>query len=333
LAKTICEHILEANGGESPAAVFLVGGGSLITGLVQAVSDKLAVPIERVALGSQSNLKNITLPTDSESTFGAQLITPLGIAVTGALNKGYDFSTIMLNDKAVRIFDTNNVTVFELLSMAGYKSEQILGRSGRTLTYTLDGVRKTVRGGGFEPAVIKLSGKAVSLSAKVTGGDLVEFVPAVCGENARITLREAVPDAKDLLAVKVNDKLSEWNYEVQNLDKIEVGSVAPVAEIPETPKPVPVPKPTAGAVAAQTANALLTRAKREVAVKLNGTLIVLEPTADGSPHTFIELLNYVDMDFDNPPTEKAQYVTKLNGFAAGFSDTLKDGDVAELAWE
>jgi cell division ATPase FtsA len=336
LAKTICENILEANG-EPPAAVFLVGGGSLITGLAQAVSEKLGLPPERVAMGSQANLKNINVPAPSD--FGAEFITPLGIAVTGAMNKGYDFSTITLNDKAIRIFDTNNITVFELLSMAGYKSEQILGRSGRNLTYTVDGVRKTIRGSGFEPAVIKLGGKIVSLNTKVTGGDRVEFTPAVCGTNASVTLRNAVPHVKDLLAVKVNEKLSEWNYEVRNLDKIEIAAESAVPAV----KPAPVPKPAAAAksaaapkpvapvpTAALEANALLNKAKREVTVKLNGVAVTLEPNADGSPHTFIELLNHVDLDLDNP---QGNYVTMVNGKPSGFSDVLKEGDDVVLEWK
>jgi len=336
LAKTICEHILEANEG-SPAAVFLVGGGSLVGGLREAVADRLSLPLERVALGSQVNLKNVNV---GENVLGAEFITPLGIAVTGAMNKGYDFSVIMLNDKAVRIFDTNNVSVFELLSMAGYKSAQILGRSGRNLSYTIDGQRKTVRGGGFEPAVIKLDGKVAPLSAKVSGGDKVEFTPAISGTNAAITLREAVPAVKDLLSVKVNGKLSEWSYEIQNLDKIEI--------LVEAEKPAPPPqKPqaavlpdvgrgvrTAPPTAAIAANALLSKAKREVTVNLNGELITLEPNADGTKHTFIELLNHAQMDFDNPPDgSKGGYVTKINGMSAAFSDELKDGDVVELKWE
>jgi cell division ATPase FtsA len=217
LASTICDHVTEANDG-APAAVFLIGGGSLVKGLAQAVSEKLSLPPERVALGSDESLKGIDT---GSNTMGAEFVTPLGIAVTGVMNKGYDFSVITLNEKSIRIFNTNRITVFELLTMAGYKSAQILGRSGHSLTYSLNGERVTVRGGGFEPAVITMGGKAVSLYDKVTGGDSVEFTPAVCGENARVSLREAVPQS-DRSEVTVNGEAKELDYVIRNSDKVEV---------------------------------------------------------------------------------------------------------------
>ena len=50
------------------------------------------------------------------------------------------------------------------------------------------------------------------------------------------------------------------------------------------------------------------------------------------PHTFLELLNFVDMDFENPPTPKADYVMLLNNAPASFNDELKDGDEGTIQW-
>jgi cell division ATPase FtsA len=329
LATTICENIITVNGG-APAAAFLIGGGSLVKGLQQAVSTRLDIPIERVALGSDSVLKNIDT---GGKPMGAEFITPLGIAVTGAMNQGYDFSSITLNDKQIRVFDTNKITVFELLSLAGYKSAEILGRSGRSLTYTLNGQRKTVRGGGFEPAIINLGGKAVTLSEKVAGGDKVEFTPAVSGENATRLLRDVVPNVSDELAATVNGKEVGWSYAVQNLDVIETfvrGEDERAAqadlleklndEISKSPLAPRTPPPTA---------------TRAIAVEVNGESVTLPANDDGSKHTLIELLNHIDsriMDFENPPTPDADCVTTINGKTAAFGDTIRDGDKVVLSW-
>ncbi|MCL1902891.1 MAG: pilus assembly protein PilM [Oscillospiraceae bacterium] len=324
LAETICDNVSRANGGDSPAAVFLVGGGSLVKGLQQAVSTRLNVPLERVALGSNESLKGVDT---GGKVMGAEFVTPLGIAITGVMNKGYDFSVITLNDKSIRIFNTNKITVFELLSMAGYKSAEILGRSGHSLAYFLNGERKTIRGGGFEPAQVQMSGKQVALSEKVAGGDKIEFVPAVCGENAFISLKDAVfPTDEPIpeeLGVTVNGEDAAWDYAVQNLDKIEtfIKNDNAVADGNAN-----APDNADGESTAQ-ANT------PDISVILNGEIVPLNKNDGGVPHTFVELLNHVDMDIQNPPTPKAEYIMELNNAPAGFSDTLKDGDEAVLKWK
>jgi sulfur carrier protein ThiS len=300
----------------------------LVKGLQQAVSEKLEIPIERVALGSDSVLKNIN--TGGKS-MGAEFITPLGIAVTGVMNQGYDFSTITLNDKQIRIFDTNKITVFELLTMSGYKSAEILGRSGHSLTYTLNGQRKTIRGGGFEPALIKLGGKVVPLSEKIAGGDKVEFEPAVCGENAKCLLKDAVANVSDELAVTVNGSAVGWDYSIQNLDKIETFVRGEEESANDAAGTLQAEK--LELLNAEIGKAPLTPAVRAITVNLNGESVTLPANSDGSKHTFIELLNHVDMDFENPPAPDADYITTINNVTAGFSDTIRDGDKVVLKWK
>ncbi|MCL1881252.1 MAG: pilus assembly protein PilM [Oscillospiraceae bacterium] len=373
LADTICQNIVEANG-SSPAAVFLVGGGSLVKGLQQAVANRLELPIERVALGSNEVLKNIKT---GEASLGAEFITPLGIAVTGAMNKGYDFSTITLNERQIRVFNTNKITVFEILTTAGYKSNEILGRSGHNLTYIINGERRTVRGGGFEPAQVIVNGKAGTLNSQISGGDKVEFMPAVCGENATLLLKEAISPSgapvPDEIGFTVNDKNVPLDYSVKNLDKIETFLVGEeieveVYEIPqeaddtkESPKTEKLENSEALEVGESTLETEISATLDSIeitessnssgSISKDGTVILpkaliksidmilnelpvtLPANADNSPHTFIELINHVDIDLDNPPSPTAGYVMTLNGRPAGFNDTLKEGDKAVLKWQ
>jgi molybdopterin converting factor small subunit len=272
-----------------------------------------------VALGSNENLKGINT---GDNVMGAEFVTPMGIAVTGVMNKGYDFSVISLNDKSIRIFNTNKITVFELLSMAGHKSAEILGRSGHSLSYTLNGERKTVRGGGFEPAVVTLGGNPVALSEKISGGDKVDFVPAICGENAKLLLKDAVPKFSEQ-EVTVNGEKKDGDYSVQNLDKIET-FLLEEEEVGNSDPDIPT------SASAPMKEIIV---ETDISVVLNGTKIEMPQNDEKLPHTFFELFNYADMDIEKPPNPRAEYVMLLNNEPASFNDELKDGDDAILKWK
>lgn len=232
LADTICEHIREINGGVSTTAVFLVGGGSLITGLTDKVADNLSIRKDRVAIGGQRVFRHVRT---GQFDVGAEFATPLGIAVTGFQNKGYDFSVITLNNEPVRVFDTRNVTVFDLLTMQGYKNADIMGRSGRALTYTLNGRRQLVKGGDLIPAEVVINGEPASLRSRVTRGDSVVFKPANTGTDARLFLGDLPPEMRPGFAlynglkyavgspILVNGVEKGLDYEVNQTDDIATG--------------------------------------------------------------------------------------------------------------
>lgn len=187
LAHTICEEILAANGG-APRAVFLVGGGSKLPGLPELVADGLGLPAQRVAVGSREMIRGITAPKSVE--LGTEHATPVGIAITASEGVKYDFTTITLNGRKIRALDTRRLTAFELCSLAGIKPEQLLARSGKSLSYTADGERIVLRGTHSTPCEISLNGKECSLNSQVRKGDEVNVVPAVPGEDAAALLSD-----------------------------------------------------------------------------------------------------------------------------------------------
>lgn len=241
LAETICNAITEVNNG-SPAAVFLVGGGSLIEGLPKLVAQKLSLDESRVAIGSGDFLKNVD---ENGAKLGAEFVTPIGIAVTTALEQGYDFSVITVNDKKVRAFDTKQLTVFEALNLAGYKSADIMGRSGRNLTYTLNGKRIVVKGGNFTASEVFVNDRPASVISSISQGDRIRFVPAASGINAKTTLSEAIDYSRFAtgtvefggqrhkigLKVLVNGKEQEKDYEIQPLDNIETSGIITLGDL------------------------------------------------------------------------------------------------------
>ena len=241
LAETICNAIREANG-SSPAAVFLVGGGSLIEGLTPLVAEKLGLDETRVAIGGGDFLKNVD---ERGAKLGAEYVTPLGIAVTSMLNQGYDFSVITVNDSKVRVFDTKQLSVYEALTIAGYKSHEIMGRSGRSLSYTLNGVRKTVKGGAMTPAEVYVNERPASIMTKVTQGDRIRITPAMSGQNASAKLSDILGYERFNdgtvtfggeqfsigLKATVNGEIKDPDYQIQPLDNIETSGLVTLGDL------------------------------------------------------------------------------------------------------
>lgn len=240
LADTIAENILSANG-TAPAAVFLVGGGSLIPDLPALVADKLKIPENRVAIGGQSYQKNVVL--GKTKAIGPEYVTPIGIGITATLQTGYDFSMVTLNGNKIRIFDTKAITVADLLMNAGFKTPQIIGRSGRGLTFTLNGEKQNLRGEPSTPAQITVNGLPVPLEYTVKQGDVIEFTPATVGMNAAVCIsdiageiisRRVSIDGNEFTfgtTARANDVIVSGDYSIQNYDTITIETIETLGDL------------------------------------------------------------------------------------------------------
>ncbi len=181
LAETICKEIVAANGG-APQAVFLVGGGSKLPNIPKLIAEGLDLHVGRVTVGRRELMRGINAP-DSMG-IGTEHATPLGIAITASTGVKYDFTTISLNGKKIRALDTNRLTVFELTSLAGFTPDKLIGKSGSSLSFIVNGNRELLRGTPMTPAEITVNGKAAALNTAVRKGDEVVIVPAQSGEDA-----------------------------------------------------------------------------------------------------------------------------------------------------
>lgn len=246
LAKTIAENITEANGGDAPAAVFLVGGGSQISSLASSVAKMLSLPENRVAVGGGRIMRHVNVKSGVNAK-GPEFVTPVGIGVTATMAQGYDFSTILLNNKKIRVFNKGTISMLDLLSMAGYRSTNLIGRSGRNLAYTIDGAQKMIKGETANPAVITVNGLPANINTSVQKGDDVSIVPAVNGADAAMTLSRAV---KNFAPVKIKLSGMEYTagvfatvngtcttdgaYKIQNFDNITTVSIRTIKELLES---------------------------------------------------------------------------------------------------
>lgn len=240
LADTIADNILSANG-TAPAAVFLVGGGSLIPELTSLVAEKLQIPENRVAIGGQSYRKNIDL--GEVQLTGPEFVTPIGIGITATLQKGYEFSQVTLNGNKFRIFDTKSVTAADLLMNAGFQTPQIIGKSGRGLIFNLNGEKQSLRGETSSPAQIMVNGLPAALEYTVKPGDVIDFTPATIGANAAVTVsdiageifsKKIIIDGEEYTygrTVRANGAVVTGSYSVQNYDNIEIESIETLGDL------------------------------------------------------------------------------------------------------
>lgn len=187
LAKVIANEILSANA-KPPQAVFLVGGGSKLEGLAALVAEELGLDPTRVITGRRELLRGIIAPEDL--IIGAEHTTPFGIALSSGEGVSYDFTTITVNGKKLRTLDTNRLTVFELMSFAKIKPEDMISSTGKTISFTISGEKITLRGEPAKPSEIMVNGEPASLNTVVTKGDEVVITPAEKGADGAARLSD-----------------------------------------------------------------------------------------------------------------------------------------------
>ena len=234
LAQEIAQRVTALNGG-APSALFLAGGGSKLEGILELVAEALEMDESRVALAG--NNYEISAFSDRYELNDPELATPLGIAVSAGLGLISDSYRIMLNGTPAKLFRSGSLTLLELLMMNGYSSVDLLGRTGKNLSVTVDGQRMLFRGEPAVPCVLKLNGTEAAPSAVVYAGDNIEFTPAVSGTAARRTLKDLL-GADFTGGVTVNGRLADLDTLLNTGDQI-VTSTRPVRppQASEPPRP------------------------------------------------------------------------------------------------
>ena len=345
LAGVISEEILAANA-EPPQAVFLVGGGSRLNGLSALVAKELGVDEARVITGRRELMRGIEAPAGME--IGAEHTTPLGIAMTAGRGISYDFTTITLNGRKVRALDTNRLTVFELLNFSGIKPEQLIGKAGRPLTFTLNGTRTTLRGTPAVPAEIILNGRPAALNSTVRKGDEVTVKTAADGENAAAYLSDYF-DTDSLSAfgvslfgeektagvyISVNGQAVTADREIENGDEIslfEAGTLGAFLDLQGISGAVLLGgEKAAGDTALSdgdeiTAEEAADNDPENITITVNGITAPFPTRADGRAPIFLD----VAAAFSDDPTSllsRASVIT-LNGKVARLDEEIHSGDV------
>ncbi|MDA8442147.1 MAG: rod shape-determining protein [Peptococcaceae bacterium] len=190
LATAIATKILELNS-KPPAAVILIGGGSLTPQLPQQIAIALNLPEQRVAVRGRELVDGLV--GDLSGLQGPAGITPLGIALTSVTEQALSLLHVEVNDLPVRLFSLKQAKVADALLAAGVNLRKLHGKPGMALAVSVNGQLCVIKGEMGISAEIRCNGHAVDFETLLKPGDHLEVTPARDGAPARATVRDVVP--------------------------------------------------------------------------------------------------------------------------------------------
>lgn len=205
LALAIAEAIRATNDGP-PAAVVMVGGGSLSPGLSERLAAHLDLPPARVAV--QQGKTAVRMTGGGRVLAGPAGMTVKGIALLAAEQGMGGMSGIMnvkVDGRAVRMFPLMRPTVADALLAAGIPLSTLSGRIGPGLVVTVNGKLHTVPGTFGRPGRVLRNGEEVALETPIAHGDALSLEPGADGEAPAATVADVLPP-ESYLHVIVNDR-------------------------------------------------------------------------------------------------------------------------------
>ncbi|WP_411168849.1 cell division protein FtsA [Clostridium sp. MB05] len=202
IAEGIAAKIIELNVNKSPSALFLVGGGAHTPGIIDELSDKLNMPIQRIAIKDRKSVVECI----SDNNLGSAGVTVLGIALTALKNGENDFIDVILNGSPVTMFNSHNHTIMDVIIQAGINPVMLIGKNGKNLRYKLNGVKRIVFGEKGRNPIIKLNGKLESMDKRVKAGDDIEISYAITGKDAKSKIVEQIKEFNSI-SIYINNNL------------------------------------------------------------------------------------------------------------------------------
>lgn len=187
LCADISSKILNMNN-EAPAAVFLAGGGSKTPYMKEFLSELLNIPQSRIALTDKRSLKNVDLSLTEY--YGPELITPFGIAYSVVLNKNYDFFSVTVNHKKIRLYGIREMKVLDAILMSGFDTKKLIGISGKSLRFTVNGTQHYYAGEFSTPSKITVNSKTATIEDIIRPGDIIEILPAKNGNSPTVRISD-----------------------------------------------------------------------------------------------------------------------------------------------
>ncbi len=370
LAQTISEKILEFNH-KAPNAVFLIGGGSQIPELTSSISSILGLSGDRVVVRGREVISGIKF--NSKRLAGPEAITPFGIAVTAQMQRGQDFMNVTVNGQNIRLFNSKKLLVADALGLTGFNPRQLIGRTGKSINYELNGVKKTVRGEIGKSAEIYVNGKLANLETVLSTGDNIIVTPAEDGRNASLKAAGLVTDSSKRNVslngtniplepkIFINGKSVNIEENIHDGDIVIIEEIVTIddllkaCEINTSAFDITVNEANAvegyvlqdSDVICYTAKSLHKNIAIDSVFSEEGEAIKdvlvggknLDIVVNGESKSIrSEGSQFIFVDIFNYldfdlSNPKGNIVLKLNGRKAGFTDVIKPGDVIDIYWD
>lgn len=231
MTSRVCDKIKELNGGKSVSAVFVVGGGGKVNGYTNMLSEKLGIQAERVALRGKEVMQKIEF-LDTSIEKDSLLVTPIGICLN-FYEQNNNFVFVSFNGEKIKLYDNKHLKVTDAAIQAHFPNDGFFPKRGKELNFTVDGVKKIVRGEVGEGAQIFVNGKPANIHTKINKEDIIYVEESTAGAPAKMEISQ-LPESGGSLVVdinhkkvhlpkfaSVNGKLESEYYSIQDGDSIE----------------------------------------------------------------------------------------------------------------
>lgn len=241
ITKDVADKIKELNGDKNVKAVFVVGGGGKFPGFTKFLAEYLDIPEARVALRGKEVLEDVEFAITNYKK-DPLFVTPVGICINYYSQKNR-FIYVTVNGEYVKLYDNNNLTIIDALTLIGFPEDKLFPRRGKNITYTFNGIERVIRGNIGEAAVITRNGKECNVNSKIAKNDEISIKESTVGITPRIKLNNLSEFKKDFnIEINgslftcprfafVNGNMETGEYLIKEGDKIELNNYYTIKEI------------------------------------------------------------------------------------------------------
>lgn len=232
ITNAVSDRIKELNGDKPVAAAFVVGGGGKVHGFTTALSEKLGIMSERVALRGEESMHDIIFDEKGIKK-DPLLVTPIGICLNYYEQRN-SFIMIHFNGEMMKLYDNGKLTVIDAALQAGYKTEELFPRRGKEITVSVNGINRMIRGEEGESAKVIMDGENVGMNTPLKKNCDITISPSTVGVGATCQVKDLEEYTIDNLYfivnqrriacpkfVEVNGVLESPDYELHDGDRVE----------------------------------------------------------------------------------------------------------------
>lgn len=232
MTENVANMILSLNADKPVSAVFIVGGGGRIEGYTAKLAEKIGIPVQRVALRGEDVMQKISFADDKMGR-DSLFVTPIGICLN-FYEQSHNFIFVNFNGERLKLYNNGKLCIVDAVMQSGMSNEDLFPKRGKSLTFTLNGKQKVIRGELGEAAEVYLNEAVSDLHTGVQANDNIRIIPSSAGATATATLSK-VADLSEKITIEVNDKNVEFpkfatvngefassSYEVKENDVIEL---------------------------------------------------------------------------------------------------------------
>jgi len=278
------------------------------------------------------------------------------------LNKNYDFFSVTVNDKKIRLYGIREMKVLDAILMSGFDTKKLIGLSGKSLRFTVNGIQHYYAGEFSTPSKINVNSKPASIEDIIRPGDIIEIIPAKNGNSPTVRISDiADTDSKGFVHFNgmktslkpryfANKNQVNEDYIICGSDSIEIIHMKKVSDLYKLYKiDEKLHRSFINGIEAHMSSELYdgfiidmmnaaeteTESTKETAeskiecivVTINGNSVMLPKKGDN--YIFADMLNYTDID---PSRPEGDIVLLHNGREASYLNLISEGDIITIKW-